>query len=516
MTDEQGLFKIDPAPVGHLQLVALHDDFAESAVSEFDLAAGEQKRDLRLVLREFARIKGLVLDAHNVARAKISVTCEDLDSRKALFAESDAAGRFEFAKVPPGIKIVGLKVPAAELDDIRADAPYLANNVSRADQEQRVEVAAGRTVELVLGGIPAGGVRVFGRVSTGGTALPRTWIFAENFRSEWFVKPRARTDERGEYEMWVPAKGTYDFHIVGAGGGLHLARQESITAEHEQRVDFDVPGGSISGRVVDGAGRPVPGVTLDLDMQGQDYEAQPDSYTPYVPFYKTDAEGRFAFVRLPEGRYDLRAEPESKPDAESVLARGTVRDLELAAGATISGLEIVLTPGCTIRGVVHGAPEGMGRMLYVSAYDESGQVVAGARADADGSFLLRGLVEGAYALSARGADLAAPACDPVRVQRDHEAQAELTVVRGQWLRVVARYAEGERPNQLEISILDQRRNRIWTSTHSGPSFEFGWSFVAPGSYRVELSGLGGWTGAETVQVGAESESRVEVPVRHAK
>src|SRR5689334_8380813 len=188
VTDEQGKFTIVPAPGGHVSLVALHDEFAESASVELDLAAGEQKHGVRVVLRDYARIAGIVLDAHNVARAKIQVVCDDWNSGKAYFAESDGVGRFEFTKVVPGIEIVSLKPPAAELDEIRADAPYLANRISRADQEQRVEVAEGQTVEIVLGGIPAGGVRVFGKVSSAGTALARTWIWVENYRVDWFAQ----------------------------------------------------------------------------------------------------------------------------------------------------------------------------------------------------------------------------------------------------------------------------------------------------------------------------------------
>jgi hypothetical protein len=516
VTDEQGKFVIDPPRVGPVGLVALHDDFAESAWVEVELAAGEQKRDLRLVLREFAHIKGLVLDGHNIARAKISVVCADWNSDKAYFCDSDGAGRFEFAKVVPGIEIVSLKLPAVELEEIRADAPYLANRLSRADQETRVEVAAGQIVEIVLGGIPADGVRVFGKVSWGGKGLPRTWIWAESFRAEWSVIPRTRTDEHGQYEVWIPAQDTYDFHIVGAGGGLHLARREVVGAEHEQRIDFDVPGGSIRGRVVETGGRPVPGVRLDLDLQGQGFEPPLGSYIPYVPFCTADAEGGFDFVNLPEGRYELHAEPVSKPDAESAFARASVRDLVLADGASITGLEVVLTPGCTIRGVVRGAPESLARHIYVQAYDEGGRPVAGADTDPDGSFVLRGLVEGSYGLAAAVGQLCAPVCEPVRVLRDRESQVELTLVRGSQLRLVPKCPPGEQPSSLDLSIRDERRNQVWSSNSSAPLLDFGEFTLAPGTYRVEFSGLGGWTGAETVLLGTGVAARVEVALRHSK
>ena len=346
--------------------------------------------------------------------------------------------------------------------------------------------------------------------------LPRTWIWVENYRAEWFANPRTRTDEHGAYELWVPAQDSYDFHIVGAGGGLHLARREAIGAEHEQRIDFDVPGGSIRGRVVDSAGRPVPDVRLDLDLQGQGYEPPLDSYIPYVPFCASDAEGGFAFVHLPAGRYEMHAQPISKPDAESAFARTSVRDLELAAGEAITSLEIVLTPGCTIRGVVRGAPEGLLRHVYVSAYDEGGRPVAGAHSDPDGSFVLRGLVEGSYGLAASVGPFVAPVCAPVRVRRERESQVELTVAMGSQVRIVPKCPPGEQPSSLDVSIQDERGNQVWSSNSSAPELDFGQYALAPGSYRVEFSGPGGWTGAETVLIGTDVETRVEVAVRHAK
>ena len=515
VTDEQGRFTIRPVESGHWRLVASHDDFAESAWTEFDVAAGDPNHDVKLVLREYGRIVGLVLDAHNVARAKVKVQCEDLDTNRALFGETDGAGRFEFAKVAPGSEIVSAKLEPQELDEIRADAPYLANRLSLADQQQNVELSEGQTVEIVLGGIPAGGVRVFGRVTSGEHGLAHTWIWTENYNSGWF-RSRARTDERGEYELWVSSRDTYDFHILGAAGGLHLARKVVIGSEHEQRVDFEVPAGSIRGRVVDGAGRPVAGVRLGLDLQGQGYEPQPESYLTFFPSCMADAEGRFAFVNLPAGRYDLSARAESKPDAESAYAFTTVHDLELAAGAAIADLEVVLTPGGTIRGVVHGMPESTARQLYVSAFDEGGRKVGGTAADADGTFVLRGLVEGNYGLAARGGMFAAPAGAPVRVRRNEETQVELTVKEALRVRVVPKCPPEEQPTSLDLSIRDERGNQVWDSNSYAPELDFGSVVLAPGSYRFEFSGPGGWTGVETALLGMGGDSRVEVALRHPK
>jgi hypothetical protein len=516
VTDEQGLFTINPAPVGHLRLVALHDEFAASETSVFDLAAGERKRDLRLELREYGRIRGLVLDAHNVARTRIPVTCENMQTRKALFAESDASGRFEFSKVVAGYQLVSLKPPQEELDDIRADAPFLANLLARGDQERFLEVPAGQTVELVLGGIPVGGVRVFGRVSSGAAPAPRTWIWAVNPDVGRFAAPRTRTDERGEYELWLPEAGEYEFHLVGAGGGFDLVRTQPVREEHEQRVDFDVPGGSISGRVADGAGRPIGEANVALISDAPADRRPSASFELWMPHCATDVEGRFAFVHLPAGRYALVATPVSKPDEGSGLGRTRSGAIELAAGATVAGLEIVLTPGCTIRGTVRGAPEGSARQPRVLAYDEAGHAVASVRVDTDWTFVLRGLSEGSYGLRASGYTFESPVSVPVRVRAGREEQVELTLGAAAMISIGAKWPPGVAPLALQLVLRDQRGNRIYEPSFD-PQFpalaRFG---LAAGTYTAEFSAAGGWSATETLVAEAGKESSLELLLRHEK
>jgi hypothetical protein len=102
------------------------------------------------------------------------------------------------------------------------------------------------------------------------------------------------------------------------------------------------------------------------------------------------------------------------------------------------------------------------------------------------------------------------------VRGDHDSQVELTLVRGSQLRVVPKCPPGEQPSTLDLSVFDERKNQVWSSNASAPELDFGWYFLAPGAYRVEFSGPGGWTGAETLLIGTDVESRVEVAVRHPK
>ncbi|MBK7642863.1 MAG: carboxypeptidase regulatory-like domain-containing protein [Planctomycetes bacterium] len=508
VTDEQGAFSIFPAPTGKLRLVALSSDFAASQTLSIELEPGEHKRDVRLELREFGRIRGLVLDAQSAPRAGVALSCEDLDTRKALFTQSDAAGRFVFERVNAGSQLVSIRPRKEELDDIRVDAPFLANFLSNGDQERFLEIAAGQTLEIVLGGILADGVRVFGHVSALGQPLARTWIWPENPDTGWFDAPRVRSDELGAYELRVRGKGTYTFHLMGMGGTRDLVRTVEITQEKQQVLDFDLPGADIHGRVVDAAGRPVTEVNLSLDLVSPPADAPASAFDLWMPHCTPGPDGRFSFVNLPAGRYEILANPISKPDAEAPFARARVQ-VEVPGAQ----LEIVLGPGCVLRGLVRGAPEGLNGALRVIAYDEpGGPVAASARVDPDGSFVLRGLSEGRYGLRATGANFDSPIAAPIEVRADREREVELTVEPAGRLLVAAKWPSGERPPELTLRVRDLGGHSLFDGT-SHPSVLL---FLGRGTYELELTGPGGWRGNETAALESGAETRIEVLVKRAK
>jgi len=515
MTDEQGLFTLNPAPTGRLRLVAMSDEFASSAANEFELAPGERKRNLRLELREYGRIRALVLDAHDAPRAGIALSCQELATGKAQFGETDAAGRFEFTKAVPGDQLVSFKLPREELEELRTDSPYLGNLFEACGGERGVEVAPGQTVEVVLGGITAGALHLTGHVRCGERLLPRIWIAAESDEIYYREAPRARTNERGEYELWIPGAGAYRFQVLGAGGGLFMQREHALNTEHEQQLDFDLPGASLSGRVVDRAGVPQAGVQVTLSGSAAS-PVHADDYGVIGPLQSSDAEGHFAFVFLPPDTYELRALPVSKPDAESVFGAARLRGIELAAGATRNDVEIVLTPGCTIRGTVHGAPEGGERLLRVLAYDESGHAVASTRVDPDASFVLRGLSEGSYGLRASGYTYEGAVAAPLRVRAGREEQVELSVGPAAMVTLSAKWPAGVQPLALELVLRDTRGNRVYEA-----NFDPQWPVrlrygLAAGTYALEFSAAGGWSGTETLIADSGKESSLEVLLRHAK
>ncbi|WP_419190872.1 sigma-70 family RNA polymerase sigma factor [Saltatorellus ferox] len=101
------------------------------------------------------------------------------------------------------------------------------------------------------------------------------------------------TDEAGRFELQHVPAGTYLF-VAGQGRGMTLAKAtleqevpEAGTLELELHLSFEP---RISGRVVDEAGLPVPGLHLEPKFGGRGH---------YVMQTVTDAEGKFDLTSLP-------------------------------------------------------------------------------------------------------------------------------------------------------------------------------------------------------------------------
>ncbi len=126
----------------------------------------------------------------------------------------------------------------------------------------------------------------------------------------------------------------------------------------------------------------------------------------------TDADGTFAFDRLPAGRYDLRASKARYVDTSHGVRRpgGPGRPLEVVDGQTVDDAVLALPPAGVITGrVVDDAGEVVtGAMVAPMRYrtlDGERQLTPFGQTrmtDDTGTFRLYGLAPGKYYLSARG------------------------------------------------------------------------------------------------------------------
>ena len=152
-------------------------------------------------------------------------------------------------------------------------------------------------------------------------------------------------DPKGSFAVEVPGPGIYVVEALADGYAIGKSEPASTeTALHKElRINLS-KGLSISGTIVDEAGRPINGVTvLASSLFGDLLPVSATKLASGVGVVTTD--GRFRFDHLNPGTETLRA---LHPD----YAFAEIKDLELKAGAQPAPLAITMKRGGTVRGRV--------------------------------------------------------------------------------------------------------------------------------------------------------------------
>jgi protocatechuate 3,4-dioxygenase beta subunit len=162
------------------------------------------------------------------------------------------------------------------------------------------------------------------------------------------------------------------------------------------------PDARVAGQVIDALSRaPLPGATVVLTPIGPGLPPP----VAYMPQAVTDANGQFVFQRLFSGRYRLQAQ---KPGFAPLTGRFEERTMDIAAGQSITGLELALQTGAVIAGRVVEASGRPLSGLTVSALRQAagpdGRTIATtsqmAQTNGAGEFRIASLPEGNYVVIA--------------------------------------------------------------------------------------------------------------------
>ena len=214
------------------------------------------------------------------------------------------------------------------------------------------------------------------------------------------------TDAGGRATLWV-STGPAEVEI-GHPDMLNVSREVVLEpGTNELHVQLG-PGGEISGvvRSVDGA--PIPGVAVEaspeLPGDSGDSEAAISLRRlsrALAPPTRTvsDFDGSFQVAGLDRGRYRLVARLAG-------YTEGQLPDVIEIEGQSITGLEIVLEPGASIRGSVTGLDSADLASAEVQAW--KGALFRNARPGIDGNFELSALAPGSWQVSATTGDRRSP------------------------------------------------------------------------------------------------------------
>jgi protocatechuate 3,4-dioxygenase beta subunit len=248
-------------------------------------------------------------------------------------------------------------------------------------------------------GTPIAGARVTAAANTG---FP---IDLELERElHWLARQRTQTDAQGRFRFEGVEPGSVQLAVRAGGFAPHAQRGVPVPkADTELEPIVLARGAILSGIVVDPDGRGVAGARIVRD----EIEDGPGMFFlgGREPSAVTGADGRFRVDELACGAWRFIVQSEDHP----ALA---VEGLAEEPGVEQGGLRWQLAPGATIAGTVTGIPSAERgglevRALRSSAADELLSLGAArvAKVEANGAFLLRGLVVGeSYTLQARRAE----------------------------------------------------------------------------------------------------------------
>lgn len=375
-TGDDGRFAIAGLPRRAVEVVAWHPTGA-SPILPADLAA-KPAHDLRLVLAITGAITGVVVDpagepvgdaqvvadpegnGTNSARAEWSV-------RGVQTIVTDSAGAFRFAGLPAGSYRVRAAHPAAP-----EQALWQGKGVAARP--------GGAPLRITLS--PDGGLT--GKVAFADGKTPP--LFAVELDDGWAV-PFATKD--GSFTLDAP-NGTVAVRI--SGPGFIPKRLEAKIADGK-RTDLGTitveAGRSVSGRVTDGAGKPVAGarVAAGTLLSGGGAELYMENESINSRSTETDDAGRYELTGFPPRHLTVVGGKEGVGRSASVA---------IAASKDSAVVDLVLQATGSVEGKVTRGGQPLGDTVLIAnpigAPSSNFFVVTGA----DGSFALDALTPGAY------------------------------------------------------------------------------------------------------------------------
>ena len=285
---------------------------------------------------------------------------------------TDANGFFNFQSSPPGERTVSVDlVGYSSANVVHRGATTVV------ELEREVETLSGRVVRR--GDVPVPGVLV--SLTGNGESASQT------------------TNAAGEYSFQVPAGSytiNYSKRFYEARDALSAQKIAGGTALDDFYLPRDLQ--TVSGRILrDGAGL----VNATVQLKGTTYWRSRDEFEPViVRTTQTDNEGRYTFVDVPHGFYDLQPiedgfffTPSDRRYRTYVVSSDTPEYSESLIQTDFTA------SGSSISGQVNLAGSGLtGVRIHVQ--DSSGTLVASSISAPDGSFKLPVLAAGSYTVKA--------------------------------------------------------------------------------------------------------------------
>ncbi|MFQ5503564.1 MAG: carboxypeptidase regulatory-like domain-containing protein [Planctomycetota bacterium] len=528
-SDANGRFSILGLPARKTKLIAEKQGYPPLKSKAIRVRAGEIADGIRLQLSKGGSLHGRITDDELRPLEGWRIQAQTLDASHTELVKSDHNGEFLIDGLLPGSYQVDA-MPSDYMKRLlengaafspgrgrkggrRFDFSSMISNVMRNIVRDRVMIRDGQRAELHLvfkePELPEGLILVEGRVTVGGMPMENGMLFLVEPGSR--VQNLASRIETGRFRIKGVVPGTYRVQItrVGFGGMVGPMRVVDIPETSPHRLDIRLPGGRISGRVLDAdTGSAAQSVIMSLRSE-DDSSAGLGRADLGEGNAISDAEGKFLFDGLPAGTYDLFAK-------EMIFGRGKsghLGQLRVADGQRLEKLTLYLGKGGSIEATVHDryGTKKNAMVMLLSGDGKPINLFHRALTDPDGEVQFKGLPAGDYVLSVDAPGSAPLLSERIRLGENAVERLDLSLEAGV---PCSLSVEGDgsllRPGELVVYSVWRDGALLRTGTLPMPavlkgkvsrSYELG--RLRPGSYELRL---------ESSSLGIRKEKR-EVPSR---
>lgn len=274
---------------------AYHPDFAQGSVELHNLAEGELRDKLQIVLAPGASLSGHVTDSAGKPIANARVEFDSYLGKTDYQAQTDSLGYYRIDRVIPGL--------------------YKGNVKDISDSRKTIEVAQGEAATLDFGSAET---TITGRVTVDGAPLSGGRVQLDSGEeSTWDSAVSAQTDvdKSGMYQLRGIPKGSHRVVVRNEHRREIHAQSIDVTAGRDMRCDINIRTAGIRGWVTvppgtdESIGRKI---RIDLYEPGQllpgsdDVIRNRNSSGLYTTRLASDY--TFACQRVPPGDYVVHAE----------------------------------------------------------------------------------------------------------------------------------------------------------------------------------------------------------------
>ncbi|MCP3961472.1 MAG: hypothetical protein GY719_26810 [bacterium] len=489
-SSRDGGFDLPGLPAGQgYELKLTREGFAPAKITADALEPAEARTDLRAVLYRGLRAVGTVVDERDVPIAGAEVRlAEQVDRRRGFrFGgeeseppghSTDADGRFAVPDLSAGR--YDLQVEAEGYGSVSVPGVELPEGAGDIDLGT-VVLPPGVTVEgrvVDSGGQPLAGVEIHA-TEPSKMSLPAAYQRLVLARTA----PDAVTAVDGHFAVKNRRAGErLDLNV--AREGYVPQTVSGVVAPPEEPLSVVLqPASRVTGRVVDEDGDPIAEAALQARPEGLGGSggARFSSFNRA----RSGEDGRFELLDVEPGKVTVVAEAQG-------FQRTQISGLEAPAGGELSGVELVLSAGVTISGVVLDADSEpvRGARVSVSATGGPGRPIVFIEiADGDGRFELTGIGLGPLTVTAEDDSGSGSASKSLEVTGDQEIELRFedgVEVSG---RVVG--PDGTGVAGAEVVLSKGTGNRFWGAGRAEAASATGGAFtlenVTPGSYQLSAA-----------------------------